>query len=136
MFTPAISASRTSLPPEVIISNASCTHVLSPPFFRVFPFPDAITTGFDGPWTMTAGAPDTALVAATIPAPAADAMNSRRVGTNAPFLSGPGRLALGPRRAQALRARAKGLTPRACHGGPSVFSFDPARPGRYDLGLS
>src|ERR1700736_815746 len=46
MFTPAINASRTSAPPEVIIVNAFWTHVMSPPFLNLLPLAEAITTGF------------------------------------------------------------------------------------------
>src|ERR1044072_981700 len=45
MFTPAISASRTSAFPLVIIVNAFWTQVMSPPFLNLFPFADEITTG-------------------------------------------------------------------------------------------
>src|SRR4051812_16966044 len=44
MLTPAMSASRTSVPP-VIIENAFSTAVLSPPFLNLFPLAEAMTTG-------------------------------------------------------------------------------------------
>src|SRR5262245_28433674 len=45
MFTPAMSASRTSVP-DVISENAFCTAVTSPPFLNLLPLAEAITTGF------------------------------------------------------------------------------------------
>jgi hypothetical protein len=56
MFTPAISASSTSAPPEVIIVNAFCTQVMSPPFLNLLPFAEAITTGLAGLELITVGA--------------------------------------------------------------------------------
>src|SRR2546423_9466334 len=56
MFTPAISASRTSAPPCVIIVNAFWTQVMSPPFLNLFPFAEAITTGLTGFEFITVGA--------------------------------------------------------------------------------
>ena len=44
MLTPAIRASSTSAP-CVIIVNAFCTHVMSPPFLNLLPLAEAITTG-------------------------------------------------------------------------------------------
>src|SRR4051794_30602517 len=44
MFTPAMSASRTS-PPRVIRSKASATPVRAPPFLNLLPLADEITTG-------------------------------------------------------------------------------------------
>src|SRR6266446_7739022 len=45
MFTPAINASSTSAPACVIMVNAFCTQVRSPPFLNLLPLADAITTG-------------------------------------------------------------------------------------------
>src|SRR6476659_9311049 len=44
MFTPAINASSTS-EPCVIIDQAFCKQVMSPPFLNLFPLADEITTG-------------------------------------------------------------------------------------------
>src|SRR5450759_3564460 len=44
MLTPAISDSRTSVP-CIIIENAISMQVLSPPFLKMWPFPEAITVG-------------------------------------------------------------------------------------------
>src|SRR5450830_1618381 len=44
MLTPAISDSRTSVP-CIIIENAVSMQVLSPPFLKMWPFPEAITVG-------------------------------------------------------------------------------------------
>ena len=54
MFTPAISASSTSVP-SVIIAKAFSTQVFSPPFLNLLPLADAMTTGLTPPLT-TAGA--------------------------------------------------------------------------------
>jgi hypothetical protein len=56
MFTPAINASSTSALPLVIIVNAFWTQVMSPPFLNLFPFAEAITTGFTGFELITVGA--------------------------------------------------------------------------------
>ena len=56
MFTPAINASSTSAFSLVIIVNAFCTHVMSPPFLNLFPLADAITTGLAGFELITVGA--------------------------------------------------------------------------------
>src|SRR5438876_10167886 len=55
MLTPAISASRTSVPSDVIIANAFSTPVIVPPFLNRLPFADETTTGFAGPRMMTVG---------------------------------------------------------------------------------
>src|SRR4051794_28188106 len=55
MFTPAMSASRTSAP-SVIIVNAFWTHVMSPPFLNLLPFADAMTSGLDALGLPTGGA--------------------------------------------------------------------------------
>src|SRR6478672_6279927 len=56
MFTPAINASSTSAFPLVIMVNAFCTHVMSPPFLNLFPFADEITTGLADFELITVGA--------------------------------------------------------------------------------
>src|ERR1044072_4506588 len=56
MFTPAMSASSTSAFPLVIMVNAFCTHVMSPPFLNLFPFAEAITTGLADLELVTVGA--------------------------------------------------------------------------------
>jgi hypothetical protein len=56
MFTPAMSASSTSAPPEVIIVKAFWTQVMSPPFLNLLPFADAITTGLADLELVTLGA--------------------------------------------------------------------------------
>ena len=55
MFTPAIRASRTSLP-SVIIANARSTHVCGPPFLCSCPLADEMTTGRTPPLPDAAGA--------------------------------------------------------------------------------
>src|SRR6185369_9285475 len=54
MLTPAISASRTSDPP-IIIVKAFSTHVTVPPFLYLLPFADEMTIGFGPFCVMTAG---------------------------------------------------------------------------------
>src|SRR5947209_15697790 len=56
MLTPAIKASSTSAPPCVIIVNAFCTHVMSPPFLNLFPLAEATTTGLTDFELITVGA--------------------------------------------------------------------------------
>src|ERR1700738_621106 len=52
--TPAINAPSTSAP-CVIIVNAFCTQVMSPPFLNLLPLADAITTGLTGFEFITGG---------------------------------------------------------------------------------
>jgi hypothetical protein len=54
MFTPAMRASRTSLP-SVIMAKAFSTQVTVPPFLNRWPLPEAMTTGFAGPRVMMVG---------------------------------------------------------------------------------
>src|SRR5712692_1574582 len=80
MFTPAMTATRTSSPP-VMRAKASSTAVRGPPFLYLLPLAEAMTTGFTvlgattvGPWAKPGRAP-----AATIPAAVPALTNSRRL---------------------------------------------------------
>jgi hypothetical protein len=70
MLTPAMHASSTSAPPEVIRRKARWTHVSSPPFLKRLPFDEATTAGLT-PCTMTAGAPALRDLAEAAASPAA-----------------------------------------------------------------
>src|SRR5262245_12351202 len=95
MLTPATSASSTSSP-RVMRSNASCTHVLAPPFLYWLPFADETTTGRASFDPTTAGAP--AVWAEAPPAASTDAA--------APVFTKSRRVTLGLIRAS-LQARAR-----------------------------
>src|SRR5438034_9726452 len=80
MFTPAITASRTSSP-RVMRAKASSTADRGPPFLYLSPLAEAITTGFTVLGASTVGAwakPGRALAAAT-PAAVPAFTNSRRL---------------------------------------------------------
>src|SRR2546430_6640630 len=77
MFTPAMSASSTSLPP-VIMVNAFSTHVSVPPFLKRLPLDDEMTTGLTAPRAMTVG-PCWAMARPTAAAPMVVATKLRRV---------------------------------------------------------
>src|SRR5438128_1045269 len=67
ILTPAMTESSTSAP-DVIISNAFCTHVRLPPFLNRFPFAEEMTTGLTSAGIRIVGAAN----------PAVSVMNSRR----------------------------------------------------------
>src|SRR5688500_1314219 len=70
MLTPAMQASSTSAPPEVIRRKARWTHVSSPPFLKTLPFEEATTAGLARCKT-TAGAPALRVLAEAAASPAA-----------------------------------------------------------------
>ena len=78
MLTPAISASRTSVP-FVIMSKAVSTQVFGPPFLKRCPLPEATTTGRDALCVIIVGLPPASGLAAAArrPAPVAAVMKSR-----------------------------------------------------------
>ena len=78
MLTPAITASSTSAP-RVISANAVSMQVLSPPFLKLWPLPEAITTGLTRFLVIIVGACPKAGPAAAAASPAVlVTTNSRR----------------------------------------------------------
>src|SRR5262245_43808455 len=78
MLTPAMSASRTSLP-SVISANAVSTHVLAPPFLYLLPFDEEMTAGFTLLRIIMVGARSSPGAAAASPAAVPAFTNSRRL---------------------------------------------------------
>jgi hypothetical protein len=80
IFTPAITASSTSAP-CVIIANAFCTAVMSPPFLKRLPFAEEMTMGLTSLWTRMFGnwSTDAFVPARVSPAKALVRTKSRRL---------------------------------------------------------
>src|SRR6185436_20216040 len=91
MLTPAITASRTSLP-SVIIANAVSTAVRVPPFLYLLPFDDEMTAGLTLLRIIMVGARSNRGAAAASPAAVPLFTNSRRLirrGIGPPRTVGP-----------------------------------------------
>src|SRR5258707_15689815 len=88
MLTPAMSASRTSVP-CTIFANAVSMQVLLPPFLKMWPFPEAITAGWTLFFVITVGPCPKAGLAAAAARPAVLVTTNSRRGDRAGIGAGP-----------------------------------------------